>query len=289
MYWRVMRTRTEWVGLQAWPACYKFCPKPAVQSLECPEMSSGLTAPKCPSCKIILLRPVHHSSSSGCSAARSSSEATIMHCPACSQKYSLRKGTIIPAIVLSSATLLSGPQAKISMEATAAVSYSPDHHRGPASIASPLVNEAAALTLACCSLRSPLHVPHPPRNLRSSFTNEISRPKRGVLSATHNRDNCLALSNKVTSKPRRKLRVHRRSGSLHLNPQDLGPPSRAIGRSTSSDRISQLSNASVSHSAPRPTTHGCSGTHTSLCGLGIHYCMTSDQNIALESNKIFGI
>ena len=71
-------------------------------------MSSGLTAAKCPSCKIILLRPLYSNATSGSSraiSAMSSSQSAIMHCPACSNRYSLRKGAIIPAILLTSAVV----------------------------------------------------------------------------------------------------------------------------------------------------------------------------------------
>lgn len=72
-------------------------------------MASGLTAPKCPSCKIILLRPVHHVNSSyGIGKAHSSSSSSTMHCPACRHQYSLRKGGIIPAILLTSTALCGG-------------------------------------------------------------------------------------------------------------------------------------------------------------------------------------
>lgn len=133
-------------------------------------MSSGLTAAKCPSCKIILLRPVHYLSSSGSSSssARSSarSSSAAMHCTACRKQYSLRKGTIIPAIVLASATLPSGIQTKINMDGSAsAASWSPVHKYSAVT----LVSDTAALTL------SPLRL-QPPRNQpiirSSSFTKE---------------------------------------------------------------------------------------------------------------------
>ena len=47
---------------------------------------SGLTAAKCPSCKIILLRPVPKSSS-------------VMHCPTCDKQYRVEKGTIISSSI----------------------------------------------------------------------------------------------------------------------------------------------------------------------------------------------
>ena len=143
-------------------------------------MSSGLTAPKCPSCKIILLRPVHYSSPNSSNPRKSS---TIMHCPACSQQYSVKKGSIIPAIILASTSMPPGTQGGASPKN---LSYSPVL-RHTARVSSPLVTEAAALTLACCNLRSPvqLHPPHPPRNqparsrsFRESFTDdESSKPR----------------------------------------------------------------------------------------------------------------
>lgn len=72
-------------------------------------MSSGLSVAKCPSCKIILLRPISSANgrvgSSGLSpstpASSSSSSIVYMQCPACNGRYTVKKGTILPTISLS--------------------------------------------------------------------------------------------------------------------------------------------------------------------------------------------
>ena len=80
-------------------------------------MATGLTAPKCPSCKIILLRPVqYHVNPSYGKAHSSSASASAMHCPACRNQYSLRKGAIIPAILLTSTALCGSNQVASSKE-----------------------------------------------------------------------------------------------------------------------------------------------------------------------------
>lgn len=71
-----------------------------------------------------LLRPVYYSSSR---AARTSS-ATML-CPACRNQYSLRKGTIIPAILLTSAILQSDSSQAAKFGESKSANCSPVFHR----------------------------------------------------------------------------------------------------------------------------------------------------------------
>lgn len=121
----------------------------------------SLTASKCPSCKIILLRPLQQGTSSSTFKRGSSSAGQlIMHCPACRSQYSLRKGAIIPSVLFTS----SQPAANIAAPVAAAsavtktdvesVSFSPVKRRCSAGLVSPL---AATLAPTHCDLLSPQH------------------------------------------------------------------------------------------------------------------------------------
>lgn len=85
----------------------KSCFAHSGHQLQLKTMSSGLTAPKCPSCKIIILRPIYQISSANASPSRKN--PSIMHCPACENQYSIRKGAILPAILLNSSSSSSYP------------------------------------------------------------------------------------------------------------------------------------------------------------------------------------
>jgi hypothetical protein len=113
-------------------------------------MSSGLTAAKCPSCKIILLRPTYHSSSS--STARPTA-GTQLHCPACRNQYSLRKGALLPAILLIPAACNSQI---LKNDGSRSAGCSPVPHRRRAGLVSPLAGcDATSVHSGSRSPRSP--------------------------------------------------------------------------------------------------------------------------------------